>query len=122
MGYEMTKRDLSGLYRTFVRIATPRYVLSIASRIFSTYFRPGIMQVLENRDGFTSVELTNCAGFDSNVWRDVLGGCEATLIVAGAKTCRIRIMSGGGDGDEFATTQAWWQKTGAEDSAEETRR
>src|SRR5258706_14900955 len=25
MGYEMTKRDLSGIYRTFVRIATPRF-------------------------------------------------------------------------------------------------
>jgi hypothetical protein len=120
MGYEMTKRDLSGLYRTFVRIATPRYVLSIASRIFSTYFRPGVMKVVENRDGFVSVELTHCAGFDANIWRDVLGGCEATLIVAGAKTCRIRILSGGGDGDDFGTAQAWWQ-AGDEDSPADRR-
>jgi hypothetical protein len=109
MGYEMTQRDLSGLYRTFVRIATPRYVLSIASRIFSTYFRPGKMRVVEIRSGFVKVELTKCSGFDTNVWRDVLGGCEATLAVAGAKTCRIRILSGGGDGDDSASATAWWQ-------------
>jgi hypothetical protein len=109
MGYEQTKRDLRGIYKTFVRIATPRFVLSIASRIFSTYFRPGTMRVLENRDNFVSVELTGCAGFDANIWRDVLGGCQATLMVAGARTCRIRIMGGGNDGDDFARATAWWQ-------------
>jgi len=110
MGYEMTQRDLSGIYRTFVRIATPRYVLSISSRIFSTYFRPGVMRVVENRNGFVKVELTRCFGFDSNLWRDVIGGCEATLVLAGAATCRVRIVSGGNDGDDSATMNAWWQR------------
>jgi len=109
MGYEMTVRDLSGIYKTFVKIATPRYVLSIASRIFSTYFRPGTMRVVERRDRFVDVELTGCPGFDANIWRDVLGGCEATLIVAGARACRIRIVGGGNDGDDFARANAWWQ-------------
>jgi hypothetical protein len=109
MGYEMTERDLRGIYRTFLRIATPRYVLSIASRIFSTYFRPGVMRVVENRHGFVMVELTNCLGFDANIWRDVLGGCEATLVVAGAQACRVRIISGGGDHDDSTTANAWWQ-------------
>ena len=110
MGYEMTKRDLSGIYRTYVRIATPRFVLSLGARIFSPYFRPGTMRVVENRDGFVSVELTGCAGFDGNIWRDVAGGCEATLVVSGATSCRLRIMSGGQDDDDFATATAWWTR------------
>jgi hypothetical protein len=94
-GYEMTKRDLGGVYRTFVRIATPRFVLSISARIFSTYFRPGIMRVVERRTGFVQVEFTRCSCFDANVWKDVIGGCEATLAVAGAQACRPRFVSGG---------------------------
>jgi hypothetical protein len=108
MGYEQTARDLTGIYKTFVRIATPRFVLSISSRIFSTYFRPGAMRVIENRAGFVRVELSDCLGFDANVWRDVAGGCEATLVVAGAKNCRLRISEGGQDGDDGAAVTAWW--------------
>jgi hypothetical protein len=110
MGYEMTKRDLSGIYRTFVRIATPRFVLSLGARIFSTYFRPGTMRVIESRDGFVEVAFTNCAGFDANIWRDVIGGCEATLVVAGAMSVRLRFVSGGEDGDASASATAWWTK------------
>jgi hypothetical protein len=110
MGYEMTKRDLSGIYRTFVRIATPRFVLSLGARIFATYFRPGTMSVVETRDGFVEVAFANCAGFDANIWRDVTGGCEATLVVAGAHSVRLRVVSGGGDGDDAASVTAWWTK------------
>ena len=113
MSYEMTQRDLSGLYRTFVKIATPRYVLSIASRIFSTYFRPGEMRVVERRDGYVKVELTQCFGFDANLWDDVMGGCEATLVAAGARSCRVRVLSGGKDGDDFAVATGWWSEDGS---------
>src|SRR4051812_34914624 len=41
MGAEMTKRDLTGIYRVFLRVLSPRFVLSCGSRIFSTYFRFG---------------------------------------------------------------------------------
>jgi hypothetical protein len=107
---EMTKSDLTGIYRTFVRIARPRFVLSLASRIFSTYFRPGLMRVVERRDGFVKVQLSHCFGFDANMWQDVFGGCEAALELAGAKTCRIRVIDGGGDGDHSASANAWWRE------------
>jgi hypothetical protein len=110
MGYETTKQDLTGIYRTFVRIATPRFVLSLGARIFSTYFRPGKMRVVETRDGFVEVAFSNCVGFDANIWRDVIGGCEATLVVAGAKSVRLRFNSGGEDGDDAASATAWWTK------------
>ena len=36
MGAEMTRRDLQGVYRVFVRIVSPRYVMSVGARMFST--------------------------------------------------------------------------------------
>src|SRR5438067_1415160 len=62
MGAEMTKRDLTGIYRAFLRIVSPRFVLSAGSRIFSTYFRPGSMRVLETRSGFVRVVFMDCGG------------------------------------------------------------
>jgi hypothetical protein len=108
MGWEMTKRDLTGIYRAFLRVVSPRYVLSAGSRIFSTYFRPGSMRVVETRSGFVRVAFSECRGFDRNLWHDTLGGCQATLEAAGANAVRIRAETGGGDGATAATVIAWW--------------
>jgi hypothetical protein len=108
MGAEMTKRDLQGVYRAFLRVVSPRFVLSLGSRIFSSYFRPGSMRVMESRSGFVRVAFGDCGGFDENIWRDVFGGCEATLEVAGGQFVRLHVESGGLDGDTQATVVAWW--------------
>ncbi len=108
MGYEMTKHDLRGIYRAFVRVVSPRFVLSLGAKIFGTYFRPGSFRVIESRNGFTRVHFSKCFGFDENIWRDVSGGCEATLEVAGAKAVRFHVEAGGLDGDATMTAIAWW--------------
>jgi hypothetical protein len=108
MGSEMTRRDLTGIYRGFMRVVSPRYVLSVGSRFFATYFRGASMRVDETRRGFTRVTFSGCHGFDRNVWLDVLGGCEATLEAAGARFVRMHIESGGRDGDVGATATASW--------------
>lgn len=108
MGHEMTERDLKGIYRAFVRVVSPRFVLSLGAKIFGTYFRPGSFEVVERRRGFTRVEFRKCYGFDENIWRDVAGGCEATLEIAGAKSVRFHVEAGGLDGDHAMTAVAWW--------------
>ena len=112
MGLEMTKRDLTGIYRVFLRVVSPQYVLSAGSRIFSTYFRRGTMRVVATRRGFVNVSFVDCVGFDRNMWLDVLGGCQATLEAAGASAVRLHIDRGGGDGDSETTATAWWATDG----------
>lgn len=108
IGRESTKHDMTGIYRIFLRIVSPHYILSAGSRIFGTYYRPGTMRVLESRGGFSRVAFENCAGFDRHVWNDVLGGCEVSLELAGARVVRVHLESGGHDGDTEAVAVAWW--------------
>jgi hypothetical protein len=115
MGYEMTRRDLSGIYRAFMRLASPAHVLQGGSRIFSTYLRPGKYRVVEMRDGFVRVEFSDCYGFDQNMWLDVIGGCEAVLEAAGARSVRLHIESPVRDGISTCSAVAWW--TGAADAS-----
>ncbi|HMI82976.1 MAG TPA: hypothetical protein VK550_02725, partial [Polyangiaceae bacterium] len=110
MGNEMTKRDLNGVYRAFIRIASPAIVLEASARIFSRYLRPGTMTILEQGKGFARVFFENCHDFDENMWNDVLGGCEAALELTGSKVVRIQIEEGGGDGDSRTTATGSWTK------------
>jgi hypothetical protein len=108
MGSEMTRRDLTGIYRAFLHVVSPHHVLSMGSRFFATYFRGASMHVVEKRPGFTRVGFRDCHGFDRNLWLDVLGGCEATLEAAGAKFVRMHIEIGGRDGDVVTIATASW--------------
>jgi hypothetical protein len=107
MGYEMTRRDLNGIYRAFMRLASPQHVLRAGARIFGTYLRPGKYRVADIRDGFVRVEFSECYGFDQNMWLDVSGGCEAVLEAAGAKSVRFHIESGARDAATCSAV-AWW--------------
>ena len=108
MGNEMTKRDLNGVYRTFIRIASPQFVIAAAARIFSRYLRPGRIFVSDGRPGFTRVHFQDCYGFDEHMWQDVIGGCEAALQLTGAKLVRVHVEKGGQDGDTTTTGTAFW--------------
>ena len=108
MGNEMTKRDLNGVYRAVIRIATPAIVISASARIFSRYLRPGRMSIIEHGEGFARVLFENCYDFDENLWNDVLGGCEAALELTGSKVVRIRVEEGGQDGDTTTIALGSW--------------
>jgi hypothetical protein len=108
MGNEMTKRDLSGIYRAVIRIASPAIVIASAARIFSRYLRPGKMSIIEQGDGFARVLAEECYDFDENMWNDVIGGCEAALELTGSKIVRVRVEEGGQDGDTRTVFTGSW--------------
>ncbi len=110
MGYAMTQRDLEGIYRLFVRVASPLTVLKAGARVFSRYLVPGKYEVVMARDGFIRVDFRDCFGFDRNMWLDVMGGCEAVLEASGGRAVRIHIEAGGGDGDCTCVGSARWSE------------
>ena len=108
MGNEMTKRDLTGIYRAVVRIASPATVIGASARIFSRYLRPGRMSIIEHGEGFARVLFENCHDFDENMWNDVFGGCEAALELTRSKIVRVRVEEGGQDGDTTTIITGAW--------------
>jgi hypothetical protein len=108
IGRESTRRDLNGIYRVFLRVLSPSFVLSGAARIFETYYRPGALRLDESRPGFARITLMRCHGFNMDVWSDVCGACEVALELTGCKGVRLRAEKGARDGDTEATLVAWW--------------
>ncbi|MET0387023.1 MAG: hypothetical protein ABW321_13740 [Polyangiales bacterium] len=109
MGRAATLRDLRGVYRMFVKIATPRYILSIAGRLLARYLRPCELYIVESDVDYVRVGFRHCHGFTAQMWLDVLGGCHAALELAGARNVRLVVETGAGDGDSEATGVARWQ-------------
>jgi hypothetical protein len=108
IGAEAMRIDLSGIYRVLLIVVSPQAIVSKSARAFKLFYTHGEMNVLEATRGRAHAEWKGCKGFDANVWNDTLGSCEAALELCGAKNLRIRLVSGGRDGDERAEVVASW--------------
>lgn len=109
VGQRSTYMDLTaGVYRVFARVASPEFVIRRAPALFNSYYERGAMQVTVSRAGMAQARWSGCRGFDRNLWWDLFGGCEGALTACGAENIRVRVVSGGGDGDEAAVVEARW--------------
>jgi len=101
--------DLSGgVYSVFLRIVSPAFLIAGAARLFNRYYEQGTMIIVASRPGFVHARFRDCAGFDRNIWQDMLGGCEGALVAARAEGVRIRMLEDGSDGDDHAEFEAYY--------------
>jgi hypothetical protein len=108
IGFESVRRDFEGPLRALTFVLAPQAVVRRGPRIFRTYYNPGQMYVLDAQPGRLRVHWNGCAGFDTNLWNDVIGGCEAVLRACGARSVDLRVISGAGEHDARAEIMAWW--------------
>lgn len=108
IGELAARRDMASVYKQLVaKLVSPQVLLAMAQRVFNTYYDTGSLRVTESRAGYVRVACEGCAGWDENMWSELLGSCGSMLAIAGAKHIRARVVSGGGDSDG-AVLEAHW--------------
>jgi hypothetical protein len=107
-GRSAAKANFTTVHRAFLRVLSPEFVLSRASRIFGQYVQKGEMRIVESRPGMARAVFSGCAGYDHNIWEATIGQCEGVLELCGAKNIRMRIHSGGRDGDDHLDASAYY--------------
>jgi hypothetical protein len=109
IGYQSVKRDMRSIYKMmFAKIVSPQVLLGLSGRLFSNYYDTGRFDVLESHRGYVDVKLSGCTGWDQNMWTEIYGSCLCFLELAGAKEVRLRVKSGGRDGDTELALDAHW--------------
>jgi len=110
VGRESSYDDFRGVYRVVAFVLAPERLIQQAPRAWSLYFDAGGLDVVEARDGMACARFFGCFGFDRNVWERAMGGSQGLLEVCGAKNVRLRVVSGGGDGDDRLELEARWTR------------
>jgi hypothetical protein len=108
LGRESAYMDITGVYKAVFKLLSPQVVFSLSARLFSNYYTVGTVTIVESRKGFVQTSWSGCTDFDRYFWVDILASTEVYLELAGAKNVRIRVVSGGGPGDDHMLTQAYW--------------
>ena len=109
LGRQVLLSDLNALYRVFIRIASPHYILERAAKLWSTYTRnTGSLRVVEAGDKFAEVAYADIPDPSSAYWAFQQGTVIAALTATGAKDIKV-IMVNGGNTQSFARLRASWR-------------
>jgi hypothetical protein len=98
----------SGVYRLITLSAAPEAIFKWAPRVVGLYWDGGRL-VVENADaGRAMGRFEGFHGFDRNLWEDMIGGSVGVMELAGAKNVTVRVLSGGGDGEDHMVYVVRW--------------
>jgi hypothetical protein len=101
------EHGLRGVYRLFVKLASPETLVTKASTIMPTYYQPSAMEVMEKGNGRAVVRITRFETPHTVIEHRIKGWMERALELAGAKSARAEIaasMTKGSPHTDFAIT------------------
>lgn len=79
LGRYSSEIALKGIYKIFVRVSSPHFVLSRASSIFSAYYKPSDIKVVESKDKRCAIRLAQFHVNEKLIMHRIAGWVEQTL-------------------------------------------
>jgi hypothetical protein len=86
MGRASCDYGVTGVYKIFFKVGSPEFIISRATRVFSSYYDSGRIAVVESRHGRAVVEVTGLEGSAPEFCERIYGWMQRTLELAGAKS------------------------------------
>lgn len=101
--------DFRGVYRLITFALSPQAIIRWAPRIVSLYFDTGGCVIERAEAGFARGRFVGFAGFDRNLWEDLIGGITGVMELAGGRQLTTHVIAGGTDGHVGMTIEVRWK-------------
>ncbi|MBN1954021.1 MAG: hypothetical protein JW900_03120 [Anaerolineae bacterium] len=107
MGRFSAEYALTGIYKFFVKIGSPGFILSRASQIFSTYYDQGEMKIVERSGRNAVAQMTQSESHPIMELR-VGGWIERALEIGGSREVTVEISQAVSQGDPVTEFRVAW--------------
>jgi uncharacterized protein (TIGR02265 family) len=107
LGRAQMRHDMSGIYKVFVRFATPESILKKTASIYGMYSKNGTMSARQLGPGAAEIELKDVRYTTPGFWAFQRGCILGVLEIAGVKGAECELRSGGGNSSEGVFTVRW---------------
>jgi hypothetical protein len=101
--------SLKGIYKIFVKLGSPEFMLRRAGTILPIYYAPSEMKVLECRRGQGIMQITKFSDMDQVLEIRIAGWMERALEISGGKQPNIKITKSLTAGDPVSEFLATWK-------------
>lgn len=108
IGRFSAERSLKGIYKVFIRFGSPNWIVTRTSLIFSSYFRPGTVEMVVNEKGRANARIVGFPDHTGVVEQSVAGFSEKALVMSGANDVDVQVVKSLSRGDEYAEYEVTW--------------
>jgi len=90
-GQYSAQAALNGVYKLYVKFASPEHVIDRGSRILPAYYNPSKIIQISREKQMVRYEMTECKGIDEVVEYRIAGWMQKALEISGCKTFSVII-------------------------------
>lgn len=107
-GRYSAKMGLTGIYKVFVLVSSPAFLLKRASRVIATFYEPTDLKVVDSTDNSMVIQFTQLPIKNELIEYRIAGWMEMALEICGCKNLNINITKSMAQGrDMFETSITW---------------
>jgi hypothetical protein len=99
---------LTGIYKFFIKAATPFFIIERAGRIFSTYYQPTVMEVVEKGNDYVILHITLFDEPSSLIEGRIAGWIEKAMEIHGVSFVTVDIKKSLAKGDPLTEIFVKW--------------
>jgi hypothetical protein len=99
---------LTGIYKFFIKAASPFFIIDRAGKIFTTYYQPSAMEVVEKRDDYVVLHITRFDEPSSLIEGRIAGWIERAMEIHGVGYVTVTINKSLTKGDPVTEILVRW--------------
>lgn len=108
-GRYSAEMSLTGIYRFFIKAASPRFIIDRASHILATYYQPCNLLVSEHGENYVNLRIDQFEEASKLVEARIGGWIERAMEIHGVKYVTVTITKSITKGDSYTEFQVNWE-------------
>jgi hypothetical protein len=109
MGRASADYGLTTVYKIFFKVGSPQFIIARGSRVFSSYYSQGRLEVVESKAGHAAVDLLDFPDGAPEFCERIRGWMERTMELAGAKSLKSQHSRCVHRGDTVCRFEGFWE-------------
>lgn len=109
LGAYSADKSLHGIYRFFVKIASPDTLLKRATQLFGSYYNPGVVELVKEGEKTYIMKFSKFDPPSIYIEYRVLGWVKKALEICGAKSIRIIAKKHAENAEDFSELSVSWE-------------
>ncbi|MFC1678197.1 hypothetical protein ACFLZ9_00490 [Patescibacteria group bacterium] len=109
VGRYAADKILTGIYKAFVKLGSPSFIISKASAIMVTFYKPSKLEIKEKSEKHVIVRITEFEQMTEILEYNFAGFMERALEICGCKNVEIKIITSLAKGGPYSEFESTWQ-------------
>jgi len=99
----------TGIYKAFVKIGSPSFIISNASNLMTTFYRPTKLEVVEKEKNHVKIRITQFPEIEEITEQNIYGFIIRTMEICGCHNIQAKVNFSLAKGDAFTEIEGSWQ-------------